>query len=1754
MRLRNLLLTSTALLAFGAAPAAAGPDGPVVVGGSATVSGAGSATTTINQTSNRAIINWNTFNIGTGETTTFVQPGSSSVVLNRVTGGLGPSQIYGTLTANGQVFVINRDGVLVGPSGVINTAGFLASTIDISNANFMAGRYNFDIAGRPDASIVNMGRITATSGGFAALVAPGVRNSGTITATLGTVALASGNTFTLDLYGDRLIQLSPSDQIANQVIDVATGRPLASLVTNGGRLSANGGRVELTAAAARAIVDSVINTSGVIEANSVGTRNGRIVLGAATAGSKGAGAPPQTVRVSGTISAAGKQKGTKGGSVVVTGENIQVTGATIDVSGDTGGGRVMLGGDWGGGNPALGLVSNQSAVLESYRIANATTLSVDATTTIDASAKSSGNGGKVILWSDSQTTFAGTIFARGGESGGNGGFVEVSGKHGLSFAGTVDTRAPNGLAGTLLLDPEDIVVGANGTMTVAALQSALAGGNVVLSTGTGTGNGYGDITIADAVSWSGSNSLTLNAYRNITINAGLTNTGGAAVTLRADSAGTGVGRVSFGSGAQISTAGAVSIFYNPTLPTCECGSKYENPHDYTSNVTGGATLTAYMLVNTFTDLQAIGTNTTTLGGTYALGRDINADNMAPIGSVGSPFTGLLDGQGRTISNAIIAPDTSGANNIGLFGAIGATGTVRNLTLDQFQVSANPNVTGPGQFVGGLAGQNAGTISNVNVTNSTVNGLNKAGVIAGGLVGQNGMFGQGNQQLAGSISNSSATGVTVTVGNGCNRDCGFNIAGGLVGSNAAGSTITGSHATGTVTGGAASFVGGLVGQNGVTIPQIEGPPIASIGTINSSYANVAATITGPFSAAAGGLVGSNAQGSTITNSQAFGAVTGTANDFSSAGGLVGLNSGTITSTTPPVLASVCAIGASFSCATGNVTGGAFGVSGGLVGGNQGTIEKSFATGAVTSGPGGPDNESGGNSAQAGGLAGSNQGTIRDSFATGNVGSVVEWLGAGGLVGENSGKIERSFATGNVVTGNNGTAGGLVASNIPSKCSECANPGTGADNSATILNSFATGNVTVGNASAAGGLVGANEGTITTTGTITHASGNVTGGNTSILGGFAGGNLGTISLAYATGSVTGGTNVVAGGFVGANGGSINQTYARGAVTGGNSSYLGGFVGANVTINVETRPGSITQSYALGPVTGSNEVVAAAFAALNRGTIDQTYATGLVTTGPGSTMGGLVAANNLNMPGFVTGVPPLLPVGTVTNSYWDRQTTGRENSAGGSALDTAVLAGAVPPGFDPTIWSHGSYPHLVNLGPQDTTPGPPVLPPLLSQPPSPPSQLLIVQSNPINPPPPPPDLINTQSINQQQQQQQQGQPAPQTADINNPVQLDVGAGRYFFLPPPEERRLVQDEVVIQLPCNTPQQTLNDALAQFTVINSQCLATSNVAIYRLRIGSGQTVADAIRALASNRIVVAGQANYLYSLGQDLGAERPHGDSGQYVLEKLKLGDILRRVRATNIPIAVIDSEIDAAHPDLEGAVVDRYDATGVEEKPHSHGTGMAGAIASHRRLLGTAPGARLLAIRAFSTQAASAQSTTFNILKGLDYAVSSGARIVNMSFAGPRDPTIERALKAAYDKGVVLIAAAGNAGPRSPPLFPAADKHVIAVTATDIDDQLFTGATRGNHIAVSAPGVDILVPAPEATYQMTTGTSVATAHVSGIVALLLERNPRLTPADVRRILTVSAKRLGPNEQFGAGLIDPAKALQLGAPRSVEAPAPARR
>src|SRR5712691_3970888 len=621
-RARKLLLTTTALLALARlalTPVAAGPAGGTVVGGSATIQGAGTGNVIINQTSSSAIINWSTFNIGAGETTRFNQPSTSSVVLNRVTGGLGPSEILGTLTANGIVFVINRDGILFGPSAVVNTAGFVATTHDIKNQDFMAGRYNFNIPGRPDASIVNQGTITAASGGFAALVAPGVRNSGTMTATLGTVALASGNSFTLDLYGDRLITLAVNDQIAATVKDVATGKPLKSLITNDGKIRANGGRVELTAAAARTLVDSVINTRGVIQANSIGRHNGMIVLGGATGGAKPAGAPTQTIRISGTVSAAGKKQGTTGGTIVVSGEDIKFVGALVDASGRAGGGKVLIGGDWGGGKPNASLVSNQSAKLEDFAIATATTVSVDAATTINASARDSGNGGKVVLWSEQATTFAGTILAKGGEQGGNGGFVETSSHHQLAFSGNVDTGAPNGAMGTLLLDPADyyIVTTLGGSpsgaseITNTLLQSQLANGNVIIATDNASNPAgqNGDIFVNANVSWAGNTTLTLNAFHDIKINNGalISNTGAGNLVLRADSNGTGSGTIVMPAGTfptrvdWTGSSGNVSVFYNPTSFPIQ-----DNLTTGNGRILGNSPgqITQYMLVNNVASLQA----------------------------------------------------------------------------------------------------------------------------------------------------------------------------------------------------------------------------------------------------------------------------------------------------------------------------------------------------------------------------------------------------------------------------------------------------------------------------------------------------------------------------------------------------------------------------------------------------------------------------------------------------------------------------------------------------------------------------------------------------------------------------------------------------------------------------------------------------------------------------------------------------------------------------------------------------------------------------------------------------------------------------------------------------------------------------------------------------------------------------------------------------------------------------------------------
>jgi hypothetical protein len=393
-------------------------------------------------------------------------------------------------------------------------------------------------------------------------------------------------------------------------------------------------------------------------------------------------------------------------------------------------------------------------------------------------------------------------------------------------------------------------------------------------------------------------------------------------------------------------------------------------------------------------------------------------------------------------------------------------------------------------------------------------------------------------------------------------------------------------------------------------------------------------------------------------------------------------------------------------------------------------------------------------------------------------------------------------------------------------------------------------------------------------------------------------------------------------------------------------------------------------------------------------------------------------------------------------------------------------------------------------------------------------------------------------------------------------IGERGFTGVPPAGETRFLSNEMVLHVAGDVSPQTV-DALARrlgLSTVASRGLGLSGGTLFRFRITDGRPVADVIRALESEHIGTA-QPNYVYRLQQDVSqsARGGRGDPGQYVVNKLRLVDVHRIAIGSNVPVAVIDSEIDAKHPELAGAVVAEFDAIGNHDKPHAHGTGMAGAIAAHRKLVGIAPGVRLLAIHAISSSSAdSAQATSEHILTGIDWAIKNGARIINLSFAGPDDPMLQLALQKAHDKGVVLIAAAGNLGPKSPPLYPAADPNVIAVTAIDANDKLLPEANQGSYIALAAPGVDVLEPAPNAGYQLTTGTSVAAAHVSGIAALLLDRDPALDAAGVRDVLTASAKdpgHKGRNDQFGWGIVDPYRALmaldaKIARERSVSPPA----
>jgi len=340
--------------------------------------------------------------------------------------GNDPSAIYGSLNANGTVMLVNPNGIVFGAGSRVDVGGLVATTANIRDDDFMAGRYRFaQASAKPGVQVINEGQISIKDSGLAALVAPAVQNTGVIQAKLGKVALAGANSFTLDFQGDGLLSFD-AGSVVDQLPRDASGKPVA-LVDNSGKIQADGGTVLLTASAVKSVVDNVINTTGIISATSVGSQNGKIVLSGGQAG---------VVAVGGALNASGAAAGQQGGKIVVTGQHVAVAGqALLDVSGSAGGGEIALGSLGAAPDNGAAAFSGKSS---SVKVAAGARLKADALTqgkggTLDNIGKLSSNGGDITLTAAGRIRLAGDLNAGAGK-------VTVQSNSGSIRNSTADAR------------------------------------------------------------------------------------------------------------------------------------------------------------------------------------------------------------------------------------------------------------------------------------------------------------------------------------------------------------------------------------------------------------------------------------------------------------------------------------------------------------------------------------------------------------------------------------------------------------------------------------------------------------------------------------------------------------------------------------------------------------------------------------------------------------------------------------------------------------------------------------------------------------------------------------------------------------------------------------------------------------------------------------------------------------------------------------------------------------------------------------------------------------------------------------------------------------------------------------------------------------------------------------------------------------------------------------------------------------------
>ncbi len=742
VRAMALSLLSGMIMMANPVTAANLPTGGQIVAGSGSIQTPSGNQMNIIQNSQNMVANWNSFDIGKGNTVQFYQPNSSAVALNRVVGG-GESKIMGNLKANGQVFLVNPNGVLFGKDASVSTSGFVASTRDIKNDDFMNRRYTFSGGQKAGAEIVNQGALTTNAGGYIVLAADKVSNSGTIRTPEGKTVLAAGERVTLQLDNGGLTSVQVSGDVVN------------ALVENRGLISARNGQVYLTALGQDMLMNTVLNVSGVVEASGMHRQDGNIVLDGGDSG---------VVHLSGTLQA--DNVSGQGGKVVVQGQNILLDkGSSITATGSKGGGEVYIGGGWQGKDSS---------------IRNADKVVMQDGARIDVSATQQGNGGTAVLWSESFTNFRGQISAKGGENGGNGGQVETSSHGNLQAFGSVRASAKKGKAGNWLLDPLDITIvnGADNAVTETndtlsqpphtqftptatgsqvsntSINDELNNGTsvtVLTSSTTAGGNQNGNITVdADINKTNGTDAtLTLLADGNITVNKNITSTAGKLNVNLAAANTSSTATITLGNNVNITTNGgditagtanasnSVTINVTGTTLNTSSGSQAGNitlngsrvnvtnanitAGNFTLNATAnGSNLNNVTLMATH-DIILTGNNTTGVGLQLNGTNTLNATNGS-ISLTGNSTngTGLFLGGNKTLSasNGSINLTGSSTSGVGLY--LGENNSTNTLTATNGNISLN-GVSETRSAIE-IRGNNTLTADNINLTGNSTNGM------------------------------------------------------------------------------------------------------------------------------------------------------------------------------------------------------------------------------------------------------------------------------------------------------------------------------------------------------------------------------------------------------------------------------------------------------------------------------------------------------------------------------------------------------------------------------------------------------------------------------------------------------------------------------------------------------------------------------------------------------------------------------------------------------------------------------------------------------------------------------------------------------------------------------------------------------------------------------------------------------------------------------------------------------------------------